>query len=200
MTNVQQIGEDLKFVREAVDRRGASEQFNSAWLIYWVWAVYVLVGYILIDLSPPVAGWFFMIAGIAGGFVSWRIAKRHAAVVGEVDRVAARTEMLHWPGGMVVSYASALGLATVIPALRGEAGSQVFVVLIGMVYYFWGVHRERAFRWLGIVLIVGGICVSLIPHFRWTCLGVVIAGGLIATSFIHRPRKDRTRIKTDEHE
>lgn len=187
MTNVRQIGEDLKFVRDAVDRRQRDRQRDAGWLIYWVWAVYVLVGYCLIDRRPAAAGWFFMIGGFVGGMLSWWIARRVRSVVGEIDRAIARTDMLHWLGGMVVAYATIILLAIMIPPLRGEAGSQVFVALFGLVYFFWGVHRQRAFLWLGLVLIVGGACVTLIPHYRWSCLGAIIAGGLIATSIIHKP-------------
>lgn len=188
MSSVQEMSDDLRFVRDVVQRHAADEKQHSAWQIYWVWAAYVLVGYVLIDHNPTAAAWFFMIGGIAGGLFSWWFAARLARREGEIDRTRGRTDMLHWFGGMVVAYLSTVALAVVIPALRGEAGSQVFVVLIGMVYFFWGVHRERAFRTLGLVLIAGAVCISFIAHYRWTCLGVVISAGLVATSFLHKPR------------
>lgn len=188
MSDVQQLGEDLRFVRQVVQRRDDADKGQSAWQIYWVWAIYVLVGYVLIDLHPTAAGWFFMIGGIAGGLFSWWFGSRYARRLGEIDQARNRSAMLHWFGGMILAWLSAVALATVIPALRGEAGSQVFVVLIGMVYFFWGVHQERAFRVLGLLLIAGGVCVSFIPQYRWTSLGIVIAASLIATSLLHRPR------------
>jgi hypothetical protein len=133
-----------------------------------------------------VAGWFFMIGGIVGGFVSSAIGKRAAAKYGEVSHDEKRRSMLHWAVGLPLAIVSALALATVIPTLRGPAGSQVLLVMIGLVYYFWGVYVDRNFLWLGPVLIVGGIVVRFIPVYPWTCVGAVIALGLIIPPLLKR--------------
>ena len=60
MTEIHQLHDDLRFVREAVSR-GDSPRRPAA--IYVVWAVYVLVGYTLIDLYPPPRAGSFWSAG-----------------------------------------------------------------------------------------------------------------------------------------
>src|SRR4051794_41981130 len=69
-----QLQEDLRFVREAVAHREASARPPIT--IYWVWAVYVLVGYSMIDLAPRYCGWFFMIGGVVGGTLSTVLGRR----------------------------------------------------------------------------------------------------------------------------
>lgn len=172
-----QLQEDLRFVREAVARREAAVRRPVA--IYWVWAVYVLVGYSLIDLAPRYCGWFFLIAGVVGGIISAIIGRRAERRIGEQDREAGRRVTLHWILGILLAIAGTFGLAALIPALRGPAGSQVLVVMIGVVYFLAGVHFDRNFLWLGPVLVAGGILVGLFPRYGWTGLGVVIALGLV---------------------
>src|SRR5947207_12688669 len=83
-----QLQEDLRFVREAVARREAAVRRPVA--IYWVWAVYVLIGYSLIDLAPRYCGWFFLIAGVVGGVLSAALGRRSERRIGEQDREAGR--------------------------------------------------------------------------------------------------------------
>src|SRR4051812_2018639 len=61
VTEINQLHDDLRFVRDAV-ARGDSPQRGPA-AIYVVWAVYVLVGYTLLDFYPTAAGWFFLAGG-----------------------------------------------------------------------------------------------------------------------------------------
>jgi hypothetical protein len=181
-----QLQQDLRFVRQAVARRESATRRPVA--IYWVWAVYVLVGYSLIDLAPRYCGLFFLVAGVVGGILSAMLGHRAGRRSGEVDCEMGRRAMLHWMVGILLAIAATFGLAAVIPALRGPAGSQVLVVMIGLDYFLAGVHFDRNFLWLGPVLMAGGILVGLFPHYGWTGLGVVIALGLIVpTLFSSRP-------------
>lgn len=59
-----------------------------------------------------------------------------------------------------------------------------FVVMIGLVYFLWGVHYQRYFSFLGIVVMAGGVLVGQIHHFGWTLLGAVISLGLILPTLI----------------
>jgi hypothetical protein len=181
--------DDLRFVREAVNRREQSPRGPA--LIYYLWAVYVLVGYAMLDLAPKYAGWFFMIGGVAGGVLSAIIGRRASEHLGEYDRAAARRMGLHWMFGIALALAATFALAAVIPPLRGSSGSQVLVVMIGMVYFLAGVHFERHFLWLGPILIAGGVLVGFVPRYGWTALGVVIALGLVVPTFFPpRARRD----------
>ena len=181
MTEINQIHEDLKFVRQAVARHDPPPARHAG--IYLVWAVYVLVGYTMLDFSPRMASWFFLLGGVLGGVMTSVIGRRAAQRLGEYDRAEARRAGLHWAGGIVLAVASAVALATVVPGLRGQAMGQLIVVMIGLVYFLSGVHFDRNFLWLGPVLVAGGILVGFVPRYGWTSLGVVIALGLVVPTF-----------------
>ena len=181
MTEINQIRDDLKFVREAVARHDPPPARNAG--IYLVWAVYVLVGYTMLDFSPVLASWFFLLGGVLGGVATAVIGRRSAQRDGEYDRAEVRKASLHWFGGIVLAIAAAVALAMVVPGLRGQAMGQLIVVMIGLVYFLSGVHFDRNFLWLGPVLVVGGVLVGFVPRFGWTGLGIVIALGLVVPTF-----------------
>ena len=182
MSDVQQLRDDLHYVRSAVNRRERTDSGPA--LILYVWAAYVIIGYTLMDVRPQYAGPFFGIGGIVGGLASWLIGRSYARKTGETDTAAAMKGMLHFGGGIVLAGAFTVALATQIEALRGTRGSQVFVVMIGLVYFLWGVHYQRYFIFLGIVVMAGGVAVGSIPHFGWTMLGAVISLGLVLPTLI----------------
>jgi hypothetical protein len=188
MTEIhQQLHDDLRFVRDAVARREGPQRRPAA--IYAVWAVYVLVGYTLLDVYPRAAGWFFLAGGIVGFILSAFLARRAAKQQGERDADEARRSLLHWGVGIVLAIAAAFALASVIPPLRGTASGQLIVVMIGLVYFLAGVHFDRNFLWLGPVLIAGGVLVGLAPRYGWTALGVVIALGLVVPTLFPARRQ-----------
>jgi hypothetical protein len=182
MTDVQQVQDDLRYVRDAVNRR--SPGLEGHVYPYYFSALYVLGGFILLDVNYVYANWWFMI-GFGVGWVArlifWRRLKARS---GEIDRARNRQVALHWCLGIAVSVLTGVALACVVPALRGPVDGQIQVVLIGMVYLMWGVHRDRSFLVLGPLMIVGGVVVGLIPHYRWTCLGTVIAVGLVVAGYL----------------
>jgi len=182
MSDVQQIRDDLQYVRGAVARRERTD--NGPPLILYVWATYVVIGYTLMDFRPQYAGPFFGIGGFVGGILSWVIGRRYARDVGEWDMATAKRGLFHFGGGIMLACAATLALATVMPPLRGTWGSQVFVVMIGLVYFLWGVHYQRYFAFLGAVVMAGGVLVGQFPHFGWTILGAVIAMGLILPTLV----------------
>lgn len=183
MEEVRQIGEDLRFVREAVSRRERSD--GGAPVLAYLWAAYVLIGYTLLDFNDTAAGIFFAAGGFAGGILSWMLGKWYARRHGQSDRTLAVRATLHFGGGIVLAWVFCVALAVFIEPLRGPKGSQVFVVMIGLAYFLWGVHQQRYFLFLGPILMLGGVLVGLVPHYGWTSLGVVIALGLIAPTFFH---------------
>jgi hypothetical protein len=182
VTEINQLHDDLRFVRDAVARGDSPQRRPVA--IYVVWAVYVLIGYTLLDFYPTAAGWFFLAGGVLGGIASGFIARRVARQEGAYDRREARKSLLHWGVGIVLAIACAMALAAVIPALRGPASGQLVVVMIGLVYFLAGVHFDPNFLWLGPVLMVGGVLVGFVPHYGWTALGTVIALGLVVPTLL----------------
>ena len=184
MTDIKQIHDDLKFVRDAVDRHDRHPP--RALTIYWVWAAYVLVGYTLLDFSPMAANWFFMIGGIAGGIISAIIGRRASQQAGEFARAEGRREALHWILGILLAIAATIALAIVVK-LPGQTAGQLVAVMIGLVYFLAGVHFDRNFLWLGPILMAGGIVVGMIPRYGWTSLGIIVALGLVVPTLL--PRK-----------
>jgi hypothetical protein len=92
--------------------------------------------------------------------------------------------MLHFFGGVMLACILTFAFSTFIESLRGTKGSQVFVAMIGLVYFLWGVHYQRYFMFLGIVVMFGAVVVGRIPHFGWTILGAVISLGLILPTVV----------------
>lgn len=183
--DVQQIHDDLRFVRQAMSRR-------ERWMrgpvgIYWVWAVYVLVGYTLLDFRPEAGNWSLMIGGFVGAALSAWIGRRWSQRTGEIDWDYARRAWLHF-SAIALAVFSSLALGAVNRELRGQVIGQVIVVMIGLIYFMAGVHFDRNFLWLGPVVIVGGILVGLAPHYAWTCLGAVIALGLTIPTLLPAQR------------
>ncbi|HEX4795066.1 MAG TPA: hypothetical protein VH370_14830 [Humisphaera sp.] len=193
MTESHQLQDDLRFVRNAVHRRDSSSKTPPA--IYYVIAVYVLIGYAMIDVVPKYCGLFFFIGGILVGVIGAQIGRRAAKQTGEEDAAKSRTEGLHWGGGIILAVISTAALAVVMPPLRSTLGSQVLVVMIGIVYFLGGVHFERHFLWLGPVLIAGGVLVGFVPHYGWTMLGAIIALGLVVPTFF--PARDRNAVSSE---
>jgi hypothetical protein len=190
-THVQEARDDLRFVRRAVEAR-ATVNPAEARLIYSYWALYVLAGYLLIDVAPRFAGIFFMAGGVLGGLVSWWAGRLIARRRGEVtSRAESRRDTLHWAGGILLALAATAALAITIPPLRGPAASQVALVMIGVVYFYWGVYADRNFLWLGPVLMAGAIAVRFIPHYPWTSVGAVIALGLVLAGFLAGARQPK---------
>jgi hypothetical protein len=177
MDDIQQVRDDLNFVRGVITRR--SPGLDGIPIIYYCSAVYVLIGYFLLDVNTTWANWYFIIAAIVGTLVLRLYFGPAKLRAGEIDRVRYRQNVLHWAVGIWGSMIATTALACVVPALRGPTGGQVAVLLIGMVYFMWGIYRDRSFLLLGPLLMAGGVVVGLIPHYPWTCLGALGALGLM---------------------
>jgi hypothetical protein len=180
---VQQIGQDLHFVRNAMLRRERPDLGPP--LVFYLWALYVIVGYTLTDFRPDYANQFFGIGGIVGGILSWIIGKRYSMRTGRWDKALAVRAMLHMFGGIMLSVAFIIALAELADGFRPFTG-QVIVGMIGLIYFLWGVHFYWYFMLLGAVVMAGAAVVGRVPHFGWTALGVVIALGLILPTLVNR--------------
>jgi hypothetical protein len=140
--------------------------------------VYVLIGYALLDLAPAAAGWFFFVAGVAGGIASMYLGKRAAQRDGLVDHAEGFKHLLHW-GCIFIGIVALLALAVTRTELRGPVIGQVIAILVGVVYFLAGVHFDRKFLWLGLLLMAGAVAISFVPRYGWTALGVLVSAGLI---------------------
>ena len=72
MADLDRLEQDLGFLRRTVD--GASPRSPAS--IYFLWAVLVFAGFVLVDLDEDRVGLYWMLAGPAGGMISaylgWR--------------------------------------------------------------------------------------------------------------------------------
>ena len=185
-TETEQLHDDLRFVRHAVDRRDAPYSLPAGILL--IWAAYVLVGYALLDFNRIYAGWWFMVAGIIGGVGSAIIGRRNAARVGQVDRDEARKHLLHWGSIFIAVIAIMALIATRHDEItgRGEIIGQVIAIVVGVVYFLAGVHFDRYFIWLGLMLMAGAVGISFVPNYGWTMLGVLLSAGLALPVVLRR--------------
>jgi hypothetical protein len=186
----QQLRDDLAFVRHAVARRDAPDATPRGILL--IWAVYVLVGYALLDQSVAAANWFFLLAGIAGGVASSIIGRRNARRAGQADREEGLRHMLHW-GSIFLAIIAIVALAIARrDQLRGggEIVGQFIALTIGVIYFLAGVHFDRRFIWLGLLLIAGSIAISFVPRYGWTALGIVMFIGLAGPTIFSKGPDD----------
>jgi hypothetical protein len=186
MTQSDQIRDDLSFVRGVVARRGESPVIPA---MYYIWAVYVFVGYTLLDVNVRWANWFFLLAWFPAGAACGIVRRHSVQKLGERDDAANQKRRMHFMVGSLLAVGGVIGLACCVPTFRGPVTGQVMVVMFGLIYFLAGVHIDGSFLWLGPVLIVGGIVVGLVPHYGWTALGVVIAGGLCAAAVLAARRQ-----------
>jgi hypothetical protein len=187
MSDANQLEQDLHYVREVVDRADRSPHRPVA--IYSIWALYVLIGYPLVDFAPRYSGPFFSIGWLVCMVLTLYFVYRYKKSTGV--KSGGHRSSLFWLGGSTLIILSLIGLSITNSNLRGEASGQLAVVLIGIFYYLGGVHYDRNFLWLGPVLCVGGILVGIVPHYGWTALGIVFALGLMGpTLFVPRPPEE----------
>lgn len=186
------LAQDLAYIRGAVARRDRHRPNLTA--MYIAWALYVLIGYVLLDVRPAWAGLFFAVAWIPAAAVSVIVQRRRRAAGEIMDVGAGRLAALHWGVGITLAILSAIAFC-VVTGVNGVASGQAVVVMIGLVYFLGGVHFDRRFLVLGPVMIVGGLLVGFIPHYPWTILGLVIAAGLVVPSLFERQRSEVDHVE-----
>jgi hypothetical protein len=181
-TSSEQISQDLQFVRDAVAKRETRHRMPSIIGVYW--AAYILIGYPMLDFSPRVGGMFLMVAGIIGGIFSGWIGRREALRRGERDSVEGRREAAHWYS-LFIAIVAVIALS-IIHHVDGNAMGQYVTLMVGIVYFLAGVHYDRNFIWLGLLMIGGTIGISFLPSYGWTALGVLMSAGLLVAAFLNR--------------
>jgi hypothetical protein len=190
MSEVSQIEQDLKYVRQAVERSETVRHGYGA--VYYVWAAYTLIGYVLIDFAPRVADWFFLIGWIPAAMISGFLHAQFVKRWGDFDAELRGRMGLHWGGGAILAIGAVIAMANlhIIPA--GTPTGQLCVVLFGIIYFFAGVHFDRSFLVLGPMLVIGGLLVGFIPHYPWSILGALIATGLCVAGALNQRALSRS--------
>jgi len=186
MTELNQLAEDLRFVRGAVQ---GQRQRRYPPAVACIWAAYTLIGYPLLDLGwHRAATLFFLIGGVIGCIATAAIQRRSRVSSGFIDSEDGRRQMLHWFGGFALIVAGGIAAELAIPALRGQAGGQVIVMMVGLMYFLAGANNRdvRYLIWGGPLVMAGGIAVGFIHYFGWTALGVLIAAVILLPAFARR--------------
>lgn len=188
--SVEQAGSDLAYVRRAVDRRAPSMRDGAP--IVWLWALYVAVGYPLLDFFPRVGGVFLGVGAVACGVASWVLGTWLARRQGEKDGARAKAEMLHWSAAFV-GLLAVLALA-LTGQLAGPICGQIILLALAMVYMTAGAHYDRWFYGLGLLLLCGAVLIGLLPRYGWTTLGALLSAGLVLPTLL--PRRPGLREAT----
>jgi hypothetical protein len=186
MTQPNEIADDLRFVRTAVERRDQQAK-PQAWRLI-IWTMYSLVCIPTYDFLPRY-GFAINMGGMVVCFVLSAIfGKRASKQSGQYRRDEIARTMLHWYVGILLLFLTCIGLSVVDPKI-GEVGiGQISVILVGFLYFTAGVHlpEVRFMRWAGPIVVLAGIGIGLIPNYRWTVMGLIFAFCLMTPYFFSR--------------
>ena len=174
MSHADQLKHDLEYVASAVRRTDQPVGMPS---IYFLWAAIILVGFALPDFAPQFAGLYWLVCGIGGGLLTWRLAERAERRSGTLDRELGRRHGYHWlVGGIgfMVCWLPVLGGASI------ETVAGNFLLVAGLVYGLAGVHLERPLLWSGLLMLAAFAVLSVFaPPYTWTITGVAICASLV---------------------
>jgi len=146
----------------------------------------------LIDFQPKWVGFYWMIAGPAGGLLSGYLGRRSGINKGQLDRDIGIRHALHWSGMLVM-----IGLAVLLAVkglIQDEVLSQVILLIVALGWWTAGVHFDRTFLWLGGVMMLGFIGTLIFSRFAWTAMGIFIAVALTGIA-IHKDKTDANRTE-----
>ena len=184
-TTARQIGEDLAFVREALQRRRALGIADVALNV--MWGAICMIGLILADFR---LGWilgYWIVAGAAGWVTSVALGVWSQRRSGEGSGRRGRRETLHW--GMFSVAVLALFFIGLQCGYHGWQLGQIALLLGGTASVLAGVHIDRSWLLPGLVLVAGAVAsVYLLSHYIWTIVGVAVFVALTVGSLM-RVRK-----------
>jgi hypothetical protein len=174
MDSLERIQDDLHFVRAAVE---ASDRRGSPGATSFLWAAIVLVGFALVDFLPSAIPIYWSVAGPLGFVASAYLGWRHSKNVGQPSAPDGRRDLFHWGGVLVAVF-----LAVLMPArgfLPWTSLNMVILLLVALGYFTAGVHADRPLRWIGVLIGLGYVIVTLLSAYAWTMVGVTLAIGLV---------------------
>jgi len=168
-----QAGDDLRFVRAIVE--GTDRQRTPS-AVYFLWAVVGLAGFALVDFHEAWVPAYWTVAGPAGFVASAILGRRRARRAGQVSTAARRAYLLHW-GGMM----AAIFLAVLMPVggiLPRDAVGPAILLILALGHFAAGVHLDRAFLWIAVLMGMGYVFVVFVAAYAWTTVGVMLATAL----------------------
>ena len=184
MDQRQQLEDDLRYVRSAVERADVNPIPR---LICFLWAILGGVGFALVDIHVAWVPTYWTIAGPGGFLLSGYLGWRHARQIGQPSALTGRRQLWHW-GSML----AAVYLVLLLPALTAvswDAVGSIMLLILALGYFQAGVHFDPAFRWIGLLLVVGYVLVLTISMYVWLTLGGLFALALVATG-LYAPTQD----------
>lgn len=151
--------------------------------ILWIWAAISLPGFAIIDVAPERAGIYWLVAGLAGFFLSMWLGARGERAIGQESSETGRRHMLHWAGMGVAIFLLSFGAEGWGSTARASTHAILLMVALG--YWLAGVHLVPALKWMGVVAAAVYVALAFLEGFAypWTAAGIVIAAGLVVASF-----------------
>jgi hypothetical protein len=186
--SVQQLEQDITFVRQAVEQRDQKQYTSIA--IAVLWAAIVGTGYTLLDVHLPAAMWFWGIAPVLGFLVSFWVGWKSEASVGVERNCPGWVHALHW--GSMFAVAIAIMSVAHTSGMEGQVVGQLMTLASGIICFLAGLHLDRRFMLPGIALILGSAAVGYLENLPWTFLGLIAAISLIVSAIWMRPRDAQT--------
>jgi hypothetical protein len=141
-----------------------------------VWAVIVAIGFSLMDFRPEAVPTYWVVAGPGGFLISTYLGWRHARRIGQASSADGRRHLLHW-GAVLVATALAVFLG-VGGALPSGTLHTVILLVLALGYFTAGLHLDRSFLWIGLLVGAGSIVVTFVSAYAWTGLGIALAVSL----------------------
>lgn len=176
---LRSTGEDLEFVRRAIDRESRGPFPRSVALL---WAAIALLGFPILDFAPRWAAPFWGLAGPIGFAISLGLGRRSARTAGREDRAEAQRWTAHWIG-LLIAVALVVG-ASIGGRIDGPTTGSTIVLLLAATYYGAGIHLHRGLLPVAALLGAGYLAVLFVDGPIWTWVGVATAAALIATGFV----------------
>lgn len=184
----RKLHDDLSYVRFAL-ARAESEGYPAA--IYFLWAAISFFGYAIIDFAPEKTGFYWMIAGPAGGVLSGLLGWRASRSLGQASFREGRTQTLHWIGLMVAVLL--LVPLTLTHGTEVKELPRLILLLVALSYYTMGVHVDRRLLWVGLAIAACYLFTVLardLPYL-WTITATGLAGSLLAAGVFAAARSRR---------
>jgi hypothetical protein len=186
MTQPNELADDLKYLRQAVETRDRPPRPGAVHLI--IWTCYCLICIPMYDFIPSYGGRINLVGWLTAAVASGVYGHWESRRTGQFDRAKVARMMLHWYGGVALMLVALWGLAFTSSSMNELLAGQFSMILVGFLYFTAGVHMPevRFMRWAGPVIVLAGACMGLLPHLRWTAMGLVFAACLTAPLLFSR--------------
>lgn len=204
MEQASQFGEDIRFVRNVVDRAERSAGQTPP-VMAWLWGSVMLAGFVLMDVNVGAAGLFWAAVLFPAGALTWWLEARRARREGTHDRRDARRGMLHFVGlglGCMLTPLAAAGVGGLVPSpAMGRVAAHVSLLVIALCYYLAWVHwGDWVLLVTAAVLAAGYVALPFIDRYAWTFLGATVFVAFVGSATLGALRSPRVTITPSDTE